>query len=174
MIYLTVGCQAALTAVFLFSVASKVRSRRAYEEFVSAVIAMRVLPQPWTRPAALATVAGELATVVLLAVNTVPAAFVIAAGLLTIFTAAILIAIRRGRRAPCRCFGASTTPLGRLHVVRNLVLLAACLAGLVSVSEGTGSVLHPGGLIISLAGAAIATLFVLRIEDLVSLFGSNG
>lgn len=175
MIYVTVACQTALAGVFLFSIASKVRSRRAYEEFVSAVIAMQVLPQLWTRPAALATIAGELTTVVLLAISaTVPAGFIVAAGLLTVFTAAISTAIRRGRRAPCRCFGASATPLGRLHIVRNLALVAACLVGLSSALDSAGSVPHPGGLIISLGVAAIAALLVLRVDDLANLLGSDG
>jgi hypothetical protein len=175
MIYVAVGCQAALVGVFFFSIAGKVRNRHAYDEFVSSVIAMQVLPQPWTRLAAIATIAAEVATLVLLAIPaTVPAGFLVAAGLLTVFTSAILTAIRRGRGAPCRCFGASTTPLGRIHVVRNLVLLAACLVGLASIANGSGNAPHPSGLLISLGAAAITLLFVLRLDDLVSLFGSNG
>lgn len=171
MIYVASGCQAALIGVFLFSIAGKVRSRHAYHDFVSSLVAMRVLPERWTRPAAIATIAGETLTVPLLAIPaTVPVGFLVAAGLLTIFTAAILAALRRGELAPCRCFGASTTPLGKIHVVRNMVLFTACLAGLFSVVNEGGSTWHPGGLLLSWMVAATLVLFVVRLDDLVHLF----
>ncbi|MCG5221011.1 MauE/DoxX family redox-associated membrane protein [Streptosporangium soli] len=174
MIYVVVGCQAALIGVFLFSVVGKIRTRHAYDEFVSSVVAMRALPRSWTRSAAIATIAAEAAAVALLAIPaTVPAGFLLAAGLLTIFTVAISNAVRHGRRAPCRCFGASTTPLGRVHMVRNLVLLSACLAGLTAIWRETWAAPHLGGLVISLGAAAIIVLLVVRLDDLVGLFGSD-
>lgn len=50
----------------------------------------------------------------------------VAAGLLlAAFTVVIVRRIRDGSRPPCSCFGArSTRPLGAVHVLRNLGLLA--------------------------------------------------
>jgi uncharacterized membrane protein YphA (DoxX/SURF4 family) len=60
----------------------------------------------------------------------------IAAGVLLIaFTAVIVRRIRDGSRPPCACFGArSRRPLGALHVVRNLGLLALAAVAVLAAS----------------------------------------
>lgn len=65
----------------------------------------------------------EVAIVVLLAVPvTARVGAALAALALLGFTAVIVAALRRGSLAACRCFGASTVPLGRRHVLRNGLL----------------------------------------------------
>ncbi|TDD05383.1 transposase [Nonomuraea deserti] len=49
---------------------------------------------------------------------TVPAGFVTGALLLTVFTAGISVVLRRRRTVTCQCFGASTAPVGTVHVIR--------------------------------------------------------
>jgi uncharacterized membrane protein YphA (DoxX/SURF4 family) len=58
----------------------------------------------------------------------------VAGGLLLLaFTVVIVRRIRDGSRPPCSCFGArSTRPLGAIHVLRNLALLAVAVVAVVA------------------------------------------
>jgi hypothetical protein len=117
----------------LLALAGEISSRGAWREFVESIRAMAVVDRAKAPAAAVAAVAAE-AGVVLLAVIPVrlagSAAFLLAAGLLGCLTVAVTAVVRGGGPAPCRCFGASQTPLGGPHVVRNLILVATALLGL--------------------------------------------
>ena len=67
---------------------------------------------------------------------TVIAGLAAAGATLTVMTAGILAALRRGRRGTCRCFGASDTPLGRpgqpVELAAAFVFLASDEASYVS------------------------------------------
>jgi hypothetical protein len=170
--YLVLACRATVFGIFLFSVATKVRGRTAYREFVASVAALNVVPPRWVAPAARGTVLGESAVVLLLAWSrTAPVGFLLGAGLLAAFTAVIVAVMGQGRRQPCRCFGASTTPLGLPHVVRNAVLLVACATCAVGQWAVGSPGWHPGGLAVALTAAAVAVLFVVRLDDVVALLG---
>ena len=172
MVYLVVACRAMLFAVFAAALVGKVRSRRAYADFGRSVAAFGVLPPAWSGAAARATVAGEAGVLLLLALPwTVPAGFALAAGLLCAFTVSVVLALRGGRTAPCRCFGASAAPLGATHLVRNLSLLTLCLTGLLGGAFVAGPASHPAGLGLSVAAGALAALFVVRLDDVVALLG---
>lgn len=171
MVYLTIACRAMLFAVFVAAFAGKVRGRRAFADFRRSVAEFRVLPPSWSGWAARATIAGEAGVLLLLALPwTVPAGFALAAGLLGAFTAAVALALRRGRTASCQCFGASAAPLSATHLVRNLALLAVCLTGLVGgafpAAAASG---RPAGLALALSAGAAAALFAVRLDDVVAL-----
>jgi hypothetical protein len=158
-----------LFGVFVFSLAGKVRGRAAYADFADSVAALWPGPRRWIRVVSVATVAAEAAVVVLLvAPATAVAGLLAAAGILAVFTAAILSAVHRRERAPCRCFGRSDTALGTPHVVRNAVLLLVSLLGLVGAAADTPA-RHPGGMALALALAAVALLLVLRFDDVVAV-----
>ena len=73
-----------------------------------------------------------------------------ATALLAAFTGAIAVRLRRGDEVPCGCFGeASTKPVGRDSLLRNVLLCG--LAALGATSEGGG----PAAVV---AGVAIALL----------------
>ena len=169
--YPLLACQALLLAVFGLAAVSKL-TRRGFGEFVAAT--GRLLPARWSRgrrPVALGVLAAELATVCLLAWPAVaPVGFGMAAGLGTGFSAAVVAALRRGERGPCRCLGATTTPLGGSQLARNGAVVTAALAGLLLAgwSEPVPVGLAGVGLA-ALAGLALAGL-VVRIDDLVALF----
>jgi hypothetical protein len=170
--YVLVGCRSLIALVFVVSAVSKLRSRRAYAEFVSAT--GRLSPRPvaaaTARRLAAATVVAELATVVLVLVPaTVPAGFGAAAALLLAFTGTILLALRRGVRAPCRCFGSSEQPLGSAQVVRNAVLLAVAALGLAGGVSAAPSPELAGALVAVVAGGVAATMVVVA-DDIASLF----
>jgi hypothetical protein len=170
MAYVLIACRAMLIGVFATSTVAKVRSRRAYADFNRSVEAFRVVPPAWSRLAARATVVGEAAVVLLLALpSTAPAGFALAAGLLCAFTMSIVLALRGGRTSSCHCFGASAAPLSGIHVIRNVLLLVVSLTGLISGAVVTGSNRDPAGLTLSLAAAAVATVLVVGLDDVVAL-----
>ncbi|MEU8197286.1 MauE/DoxX family redox-associated membrane protein [Microbispora amethystogenes] len=121
-------CRLLTGIVFLASAVSKLRGRAAYEEFTAATRALA--PRLPARPAAALVAAAEAAVAPLLAWRpTALAGFCVALGLLAAFTVAMAAALRRRRRVLCRCFGASTVPVGPGHLVRNAVLAAAAATG---------------------------------------------
>jgi len=136
MAYLAVSCRVLLALVFVVSVTSKVYSRRSFAAFGQSARRLGTLRPGLVRPVAIAVIAAELAVVGLLA--SPPAAagaagFAGAGLLLTVYCAAIIRALGRGERVPCRCFG----PSGELrwrHVARNVGLVGVALLGLVSVA----------------------------------------
>jgi hypothetical protein len=72
---------------------------------------------------------GALVAVQLLA----PWPAVVALGMLLVYTGLIVLRLLDGSRPPCACFGSrSTRPLGAVHVVRNLALLAVAAVAIVA------------------------------------------
>ncbi|GAB3715125.1 hypothetical protein GCM10027598_23830 [Amycolatopsis oliviviridis] len=96
-------------------------------------------------------------------------AFVGAASLLAAFTAAIMLSLSRGERAPCHCFGKSAAPLGVPQVVRNLLVLGIALSGSVAslVESPQGNL--PGTAVAICAGL-VGGLVAVRFDDIVELF----
>jgi hypothetical protein len=179
--YLLIGCSLALCLVFGTSAAGKLGNGR-FGEFAAAPGPLQVLPRSLRSPAAHLVVAVEvLLTIALLVVTAVPngrgvagmavVAFGASTLLLLAFTGAIVVTLRRGDRRPCRCFGAGTVPLGRGHVIRNLVLLVVALAGLVAAAGQPGTAGLAGALVAAVSGL-VAGLLITRFDDLVELFGS--
>lgn len=173
--YVALSCQVAVAGVFVLSFVSKVRGPSAYHEFTLSVAALSRLPRAWVRPAALALIVAEGSIALLVAVPSRGSAgvgLVGAMGLLTVFTSGIVAAMRRGSQVPCRCFGASATPLGLPHVIRNLVLLAVCGVALVGVGSGAAADgrLTIAGVVFTVAAAIISVLFIQRLDDIVVLF----
>lgn len=171
MLYLMIACRVLLAAVFAIAFVGKVRGRAALDEFVSSIVVLEVLPRRVSVAAAHALLAAEAAAVLLLALPwTVPLGFVAAVGTLAVMTGGILAALRRGRQAPCRCFGSSVTPLGRVHVVRNLVLATLGGVGLIAWITAGASTPHPAGVVLALVAAGVGALLVVRLDDLMELF----
>ncbi|MGP4100126.1 MauE/DoxX family redox-associated membrane protein [Nonomuraea sp. KM90] len=174
--YLLLSCRVAVSGVFLLSFAGKIRGRTAYREFVASVEALNVVPRPLARAAATAVIAAEACTALLVALPPPAsfAGFVLAVGLLTAFTGVILVALRRGSTAPCRCFGAAAAPLGRPHVIRKLTLLAVSVTGLAGAA-GVATVRLAGeGVLAAVIAAAVVVLLVSRFDDLLALFRPEG
>lgn len=125
--------RASLAVLFLAAVTHKLRD---LPRFRATLADYRVLPGPAVGLAALAVVAAELAVVLLLAVPGLsrPAALS-ATGLLALYGAAIGVNLMRGRRhIDCGCTPASARrPISGWLVVRNVVLVAVALTGLVPV-----------------------------------------
>ncbi len=159
--YLDVAARVLLVTVFAVALAGKVSSGAAFGAFTESLRRMDAVPAARVELAARATVMVEALVVVLLVVPAAAAAavgFALAAGLLLVFALAIARAVAGGRQVPCRCFGASSTPLGRGHVVRDVLLAVAALAGLAAALQPGDAVLA-GALVAAVAGLVLGALF---------------
>ncbi|MDW5326952.1 MauE/DoxX family redox-associated membrane protein [Plantactinospora sp. KLBMP9567] len=169
--YVAVACRALVFGVFLCSLISKLRGPVAYSSFVASAGELLGRPRRGVAAAAAGTVIAEAAVTVLVVIPaTAPAGLALAAALLVAFSVAVVLAMRRGQRSPCRCFGASETPLGAPHVVRNMLLVVVCLVGFVATTATTDGSRHPAGVVVALTVAAAVLPFILRLDDLVALF----
>jgi uncharacterized membrane protein len=118
----------ALLMLFLASAAMKFAD---LSRFAAALENYRLLPPALVAPAAWMIPALEaVAALGLLVPARRPAACLLIAALLTIFTAAIAINLARGRREiDCGCFGAALSQtLSGWLIARNVILLAAAAA----------------------------------------------
>ncbi|HWO63035.1 MAG TPA: MauE/DoxX family redox-associated membrane protein [Umezawaea sp.] len=161
--YATVAVGWVLVVVFALSSVGKVRGPAAFAESV------RDLGGPGHPAIPVLVVVAEMAVAVLLVLPSRTAAtagFVLAAGLLAVFTAVVARVVRQDRATPCRCFGATTTPLGRQHVVRNLVLTACALTG----ALGPPAPPLDAGAVFAAAFGVLAGLLVAMSDHLVALF----
>lgn len=165
--YLQFGCQVLLGGVFAVSAGSKLYSRAAFADFSTATARLTGAARP--KGLAVATVATEIAVVVALSVPALLLwGFAASIGLLAVLTAAIVRSLRRGQKAPCRCFGASSTPLGPQHVVRNAALAGIGLLG--ALSGGDEAPLERGPACVVALAALIGVALIARLDDLIGLF----
>lgn len=163
--YLAIGCRAAIAIVFLLALAGKVTGRESFGEFTASVRAMRVVPARAVGTVAAASVTAEALVVVLAVIPTTVTAIAgcgLAALLAIVFSAGIAASLRRGNRAPCRCFGRSATPLGPRHIMRNAILLIVAAAGL-AATLGHQAVSAPG--VVVAAGTGLFVGIVIASYD---------
>ncbi|CCH28381.1 MauE/DoxX family redox-associated membrane protein [Actinosynnema sp. NPDC047251] len=166
--YAVVACRLCLGLVFLVSVFGKVRGRSNFADFVRAT--GELAPALPRTPAAVAVVAGEVAVVLLLCSPWAAVGMVLATGLLMVFTAAVAMAIARGRRVRCQCFGESSAPVGLPQVVRNALLITVAVVGWWGGTGATGVPPDAAGTALALAAGAVVGGIVLLTDDVVSLF----
>ncbi|MEV4568581.1 MauE/DoxX family redox-associated membrane protein [Nonomuraea sp. NPDC049419] len=168
--YVALAARCTLGIVFLVAVAGKVRGRAAFEAFRRSVPALVPLPRGRVPAALPATVVAlEAATVLLLTTEfTAPAGLALAGAVLLAFSLGIRHALRAGSRASCNCFGASSAPLGRRHLVRNLALIAVACTGLATSYAGPQPQL--AGAVLAIAAGGLIALFAVFTDDLADLF----
>lgn len=159
------GCRLMLAVVFALAVGSKVWGRESFEDFVQ-TLGRFGLPKSWPLAAAVA-LAEALCVVLLLAAA--GAGYALALAMLGGFTLGLVRVVRGGAAVSCRCFGASNTPVGTAHLVRNGLLLAVGVLG--AFSHRAAAALPATLEVALLAGAVggVAGLFVTRWDDLVFL-----
>jgi len=170
--------------VFGVSAAAKLRGQRAYRAFVAGLRESGLVPGA-ALPAVAAALAGSEAAIAAALAATAAVACVapghgvipyaetalaLAAALTTVLAAGVGVAARRGAVARCACFGARPgRPLGRPHLVRNLILLAAIGTGLAAVPLAAGHG-QPAATALAAAAGSLAALLIIRWEDLADLF----
>lgn len=169
--------------VFGTSAAAKLRGRGAYRSYrdgfaEAELVPGRLLP---AAAAALASyealVAAGSASAAVLTATSLPgavlaswAALALAFALTSVLVAGVGIAIRRGTRASCACFGsASASPLGAAHLARNISTLTVVAAGLIGLWLGHGTQV-PAEAALDVAAGAVIALMLIRLDDLTALF----
>jgi hypothetical protein len=163
--YALVSCQVLIGAVFAVAALSKLRSAAARQAFAASVKALRLVP-PAAVPRVAAAVAVTEASVA--GLTLLPRAGFALAGVMLLGFCAVIVRARRFR-VECRCFGASSAPLGPVHLVRNGLLIAVAALGWAVASAGHAG-LAPGGLAVAaLAGAAGAALLIVVSGNLRSV-----
>jgi hypothetical protein len=180
---LSVAVLSLAACVFAASAAAKLRSRRAYRSFraglrETALMPERLLPVAVAAlPIAEAVTAGGLVTAAVLVatagargIPAAEAALTVAALMTAMLAAGVGVVMRRGTRARCACFGTgSGRPLGGVHLIRNLALLAVLAIGIVGGPLGQARPAPAGTAVAGAAGAVAALLFI-GWEDLAELF----
>lgn len=164
MIDLELGCRALLAVVLGAAAIGKLR-RRAFESFTLSLSAFG-LPAAFARPSVAGlVVAFEAAAAVLLVVA--PAAgYALALALIAAFTAVLHRVVHSGRRVACWCFGASTTPVGVSHLVRNAALLVVAGLGIAAGALADGEAAALPVRLVALACGVLAGAAIARWDDL--------
>ncbi|MBE1586984.1 MauE/DoxX family redox-associated membrane protein [Nonomuraea angiospora] len=165
--YVRIGCVCLVGLVFAVTATSKLRD---FQGFARSLPGLAPVSGKAVRPLAAVVVALEALVSILVAVPTArPYGLALACGLLVTFTAAIASALRRGQRAPCRCFGTSLAPLSARHLVRNSLLIAA--ATLAALLPDGSPVL--AGTAMALGAGLIGAILIASFDDIVDLFARN-
>ncbi|MFI0813383.1 MauE/DoxX family redox-associated membrane protein [Streptomyces echinatus] len=176
MSYLAIGIRCVIGAVFLAAFLSKVRGIPAFRAFAASLHGMRVLPPRLVTPAAVLVTAGEAVVCVLVATPfggvAAAAGCATATAMLLTFTVGVALAVRRGVRQPCRCFGASSTPLGASHLARNTALTFLAGAGTLMTTAATPAArpVHVGGAMTAAAAGLLLGLLITVLDDVIALF----
>lgn len=166
-----------IAGVLAVSLLGKLRSRASLRAFAAGLGELRVLPRMPARPVAGATVAAEALTLgLLLWPATAVAGSAVAVLLFGGFTTALVVAVRRGSRAGCQCFGATSAPVAWRHVARSGGLGAAALVVLVAQLATGQPPLAGAGVaqLVAAAGLAVVGAGVLVwLDELAWLFGTT-
>lgn len=175
MVYAALICRTLVGLVFAVSAFSKLRNGTAYREFASWLASV---PVPLARKRAVPPVlaGAEAAIVVLVAVPaTAVAGLVLAVLTLAALTAGTAVAVRRGARVTCQCFGPSRTELASHHVLRNGFLLVLAVVGLAVVGAFSADAVapRPAGIGLSLWAAVALATFVVFLDDVLFLVGRD-
>jgi len=150
--------RAALALLFAVAALHKVRDPRG---FTATLADYRLLPEGIAGAAGMVLVGAELAVVAALVIDR-RAGLAGAAALLVLYGGAMAVNLARGRRhIDCGCAGPrARRPIGGGIVVRNALLAAAALAGLLPVTArplAWGDTLTVSGAVLTLAALYLAT-----------------
>jgi len=156
-------CRVAIALVFALAFAGKIRDIRAFQE---AVVDFRLLPSNWSRKLAVVFLAMEfLACAWVVSGLLLLAGFLLATGLLMLFSAGLLTVIRRRMKITCNCFGWTDRRVSGYDLVRNAVLILCSLSGAwASVTASQNLTMGEFGVI-----ALIAVYFVVLMTNLANI-----
>jgi Methylamine utilisation protein MauE len=172
--YLVLFARGLAAGVLLISGALKLRDRDGFATSLADLLPARVWRVVGLRRSALLVVGAELATA---AMVVTPGATLVglnaAAALFLSFAVLAAVSAIRGRQVPCRCFGASDTPLGAPHAARNGLLCAVAGTGAVAFAVGSGPPVRPAGAVLTLTLVAAAVAVTVLFDDLMFLFAGD-
>jgi hypothetical protein len=170
---ISLACRFLVGTVFTVSVVAKVRGRAAWRSFASWLSGLPLKPVGlrWA-PAALT--ATEAAVVVLVALPAAaPAGLAAGSALCLALTLGLAVAVRRGSRQPCHCFGSAPEPLSAQHVARNALLLVLAVTGLACAVAGGASSAGPAEVGLTAVGGVAAALVIIFFGDVAALLAPS-
>lgn len=160
-----------LFVIFIASFSSKVRSRTAFTAFADALTGFGirgVRTQPLT---AGIVITAEAAAAVLIALPSTVIWGLTAGGVIVaVFTAQASIARQRGLRPICNCFGSTGSALGARHFMRNGLIIAVAVTGLLAQFASGRTHLAAAPVVLATGIAVIAGAAVVVWDDLAALF----
>lgn len=167
--YILLFCRSTLALVFLFSLGGKLL---AFRDFVVTIGDFKLLPRRWSKAVAWFVLGSELITAALLICGgeVLPPGFLLALVLLTVFSVALGLALRRKIAMSCTCFGRTERRISRYDVVRNVCLICYGLVGLWMVRETPQNVTI-GEFILLVFMSAVFLLVVTNLKDIVETLG---
>jgi hypothetical protein len=146
--------------VLIAAVAGKAGATGAFR---TALAGMTGLPDRAAGAVAVAVIGAEAATLATLLLAPRPG-MIAACGLFALFGTAVLVALVRGRKVACNCFGGGGQPLSALDLIRNLVLIGACALFLRSPPAAS---LQASAWLLLLGVALIACLISIHLDEIV-------
>lgn len=103
---------------------------------------------------------------------TATAGLLLAAVTLAVFAVGAEVMIGRGATEPCQCFGASSTPLGLPHVIRNALGCALAGCGAVCAADAGYPAIHPFPVILGTGCGLVLALLLIFTDDIAVLFSA--
>jgi Methylamine utilisation protein MauE len=167
----SIACRMLIGTVFAVSATSKMAGPAAWQAYRS-WLSRVPLPLTGTMMVPVALAAAEAAVVPLVAMPmTATAGMAVATALCLMLTVGLAVAVRRGLSEPCRCFGASSQPLGGGQVVRNAALSAIAGLGAGLGVAGGGAAVPAGQIALTIAAGLAGALLTIFAEDIAALLG---
>ncbi|SCF26612.1 hypothetical protein GA0074695_4961 [Micromonospora viridifaciens] len=165
--YLEIACRSAIALVFLAAAAGKLRA--GVDAFAASILDVVRVPARHARLLAGLVITGELIVAGLLVVPRSALVGLATAALLTVALVAVVItALQRGSGARCACFGVRSTPFGKRHVLRNLLMIGVVATG--AWFHLPASAYRPQHYLLGvLVGLVVAALLV-AFDDIAELF----
>ena len=139
------------------------------DSFVQGIRSADLLPRGRAKPAASAVVALETLTVGLMLPGGTwsVTGLLLAAAQLTGYSAVLVVMLRKGD-VRCACFGPATRVVSAADLVRNAVLAAVAVAGVVAWSRSPGD-LATSDAVLVLAPAVATVLLLVALDDVVAV-----
>ena len=161
------GARFLLATVFVVAFVGKAHSAERFRGFVRSVVRLSGVSERTARPVAATVILLEgISAGLLLFGRTSWWGLLLAVGLLVVFLAVITRAVRAGVLAECRCFGGSGAAMSYPMLVRNGLLIAVALPGLLHGPDVPATA-WPGSLVAAAVGIGLA-LGLVRYYDRLS------
>ena len=155
----------AIGVVFALSATGKARDIAGFRESVSE---FRLLPASWVNAAVWSFLCLECAVVIAMVIGNglLLLGFILAACLLLTFSMALSLALLKGAKMTCNCFGRTQERISYYDVARNAMLFVCSLAGCWAVF-GFSAGLSTSQLILALLMSACFVVFVSNVRAVV-------
>jgi hypothetical protein len=159
-------CRVMIGLTFAISAAGKLRDITAFRQTIAD---LELLPRGWNNTMAISLLAAELAVAVMVAVGgpVLLPGFLLAAGLLVVFSVALVLALRRGVQTACNCFGPAERSLSPYDLVRNLLLIGCSLIGVWGLSAPRHDLAGLDVALMAVMGTCLVVVLI-NLADVVS------